>query len=108
MLVKSFFQTADQRIVGGCNSGHVPWFVQIFLPVPNVSHKPKCGGVIINKFWILSAAHCVCIRDQLDCSSKRKKKINNENKWVIEPLYDISDIEVKVPILSLRNLFVTF
>ena len=32
------------RIVGGCDAGHVPWYVYIKL-----KQEYKCGGVLINK-----------------------------------------------------------
>ena len=68
------------RIVGGCNAGHTPWYTLIILPADNA----KCGGALINKFWVLSAAHCFCNRN-MPC-----KKENN--KW--DPKYDIKDIKV--------------
>ena len=43
------------RIVGGCEASHIPWYVLI-----NVDGNKKCGGVLINKYWVLSAAHCFC------------------------------------------------
>ncbi|KAK9978854.1 hypothetical protein ABG768_020592 [Culter alburnus] len=42
------------RIVGGNNAtaGAWPWQVRIHV------HKYLCGGTLINKDWVLSAAHC--------------------------------------------------
>ena len=67
------------RIVGGCLAGHVPWYV-FFL----IDGTSKCGGVLINKFWVLSAAHCFCAK--FPCS---RVKDGNIEKWRID--YDISD-----------------
>ena len=67
------------RIVGGCLAGHVPWYV-FFL----IDGTAKCGGVLINKFWVLSAAHCFCMN--FPCS---RVKDGNIEKWRID--YNISD-----------------
>ena len=74
------------RIVGGCNAGHTPWYTLFILTENNV----KCGGALINKFWILSAAHCFCNEDYMSCHKVK-------NKWV--PDYDIK--KIKVPLLSI-------
>lgn len=45
------------RIVGGTKvmPGEFPWIVSI-------RHKGShtCGGVVVNKKWIITAAHCFC------------------------------------------------
>ena len=71
--------TCNIRIVGGCMAGHVPWYVYIIIGITN-----KCGGVLINKFWVLSAAHCFC--EKFPCS---RVKDGNIEKWKID--YNISD-----------------
>lgn len=44
------------KVVGGEESmpGSWPWLVAIYQD--GVFH---CGGVILNEFWVMSAAHCV-------------------------------------------------
>ena len=56
----------------------MPWYVFFSL-----KQKMKCGGSLINKFWILSAAHCFC-NSRLTCERV-------DNKW--RPTYNISDYD---------------
>lgn len=71
----------DQRIVGGCLAGHTPWYA--FIKIDN--HK-KCGGTLINKFWVLSAGHCFCHRD----TPKSVLQCRREGDQLI-PAYDVTD-----------------
>ena len=77
------------RIVGGCNAGHTPWYTLFILTESNV----KCGGALINKFWILSAAHCFCNEEYMNCNKVK-------NKWV--PDYDITKIKVGASIVVVK------
>ena len=72
------------RIVGGCAASHVPWYVKVELPNDS-PNGPSCGGVLINKFWILSAGHCFCDEKKRKCKIKGNKQI---------PKYDVTDTKV--------------
>lgn len=49
---------ASTKIVGGSQTflGEFPWLAMIFY---SKSERNECGGAIINKEFILTAAHCL-------------------------------------------------
>ena len=90
---QTYSSDADTRIVGGCRAGHIPWYVLILHDHP----RARCGGALINKFWILSAAHCFCMKNRkvhLPCKRIGFKK--EERPWKVVPDYDFSEMQVSV------------
>ena len=78
--------------MGGCRAGHIPWYVLIEFPMHD---DGKCGGVLINKFWVLTAAHCICPGPPMGKNGETGKCIvNAENE--IKPTFDIEEIEVSI------------
>jgi len=88
------------RVVGGCESGKVPWFAFFSLYPPNRHDPMRCGGTLINKFWVLSAAHCFC-NSAFPCSR------NEKGEYVFD--YNITRIQISIGVTRLpepssRNL----
>ena len=61
----------DKKIVEGYEPSHRPWMT--FIQIKKGRSKFKCGGSIINNYWILSAGHCFC--EQLKCKPTKKGKL---------------------------------
>ncbi|KAL7014975.1 hypothetical protein ACKWTF_016222 [Chironomus riparius] len=61
-MCKTFNQTADKRIFGGETAilGQFPYQVLIYVvsSVNDTCCSTKCGGSLIDEFWVLTAAHC--------------------------------------------------
>ena len=43
------------RIVGGYKAAPHSWPWQVMLMYPD----PRCGGTLLNEFWVITANHCL-------------------------------------------------
>lgn len=59
------------RIVGGLKaSEHWPWMAAIYFRDQKLSNKLQCGGSIVHKKYILTAAHCLFSKEQIERKPK--------------------------------------
>ena len=75
----------------GYEPAHRPWMT--FIQIKKDNSKFKCGGSIINNYWILSAGHCFC--EQLKCKPTKKGNLRidykpKEHVRIITGLKDIA------------------
>lgn len=47
---------AQERIVGGY--APVPHSIKYIVSIQTRDRQHKCGGALINKYWVITAAHC--------------------------------------------------
>ena len=93
------------RIVNGYEPNHRPWMVYLEICRKDMitTNCGKCGGLILNHRWIVSAAHCFCDKSkngEPGCKrvgSKRKKRVNvNFNyKKKVTAVLGLSDLEAR-------------
>ncbi|XP_074023580.1 trypsin-3-like [Numenius arquata] len=98
----------ETRIVGGrsCQKKRHPYQVVLLGPQKNI----HCGGVLIDKSWVLTAAHCNTNRPipirMGDHSLKTKEGTEqciNSAKAFIHPNYDASSHDSDIMLLKLQK-----
>ncbi|XP_040570728.1 uncharacterized protein [Lepeophtheirus salmonis] len=67
----------------------LPWMALIAFTKFEMDISKRCGGVIISKKFIISAAHCFCSDGDLPCARFRKK---GGSEIVFRPLYKFQEV----------------
>ncbi|XP_064408588.1 transmembrane protease serine 12-like isoform X2 [Latimeria chalumnae] len=83
----------ENRVIGGRDSeaGIAPWQISLQLYRHKFNHF--CGGAIINKYWVVTAAHCFKVV---------KKKLYR----IVAGLHRLSVINTKVQIRRIKTIIV--
>ena len=91
-FIRFHFQDPHERVAGGKDARHGQFPYQVSLRKSQNEHL--CGGSILNKRWVLSAAHCL---DHL----KQPKDVNVATGTVLisgGDIYPVEKIILHVPL----------
>lgn len=89
-LAASYSPDKKGRIVNGYEPKRRPWMVLIELhrKIPKAGVRPRkspqCGGALINQKWIITAAHCFCMKP-LKCEQANGRTV---------PAFDMRQVTV--------------
>ncbi|XP_078585578.1 chymotrypsinogen A-like [Branchiostoma floridae x Branchiostoma japonicum] len=99
------------RIVGGENARQNSWPWQVSLQTPDGSHY--CGGTLIGRRWVLTAAHCnqgdYFLTDKVvagahDLSDiSESVQVSNIEAWFPHPDYNPQTVENDIMLLKLAS-----
>ncbi|XP_053311182.1 plasma kallikrein isoform X2 [Spea bombifrons] len=87
---------SENRIVGGKDSslGEWPWQVSLQLKLSTTFKQHACGGSIISKQWIITAAHCVT-------------HFNLPRAWnIYGGIIKLSDITQSTPVFEIEKIII--
>ncbi|XP_071959226.1 uncharacterized protein [Antedon mediterranea] len=105
---------ARGKIVGGrmTYAGQIPWQVMLWH---TQKKKLFCGGALLNRFWIVTAAHCIHLSDasklnvkvrlgEWDADTEEDFESHFEvNEIVIHPDYNIETFDSDIALIRLKQ-----
>ncbi|XP_066516766.1 coagulation factor VII isoform X2 [Hoplias malabaricus] len=98
------------RVVKGhvCNKGQCPWQALLEL-----GGEYKCGAIVLNNQWILTAAHCVweidsaqlqiIVGEHIRSVNEDTEQIRKVSEILIHPLYNHTTSDADIALLRLRR-----
>uniref|UniRef100_A0A8C3DL74 Uncharacterized protein n=1 Tax=Corvus moneduloides TaxID=1196302 RepID=A0A8C3DL74_CORMO len=101
--IGSAWEQYDSRVTGGtlCHRGHCPW--QVLLR--NSRNVGFCGGSLISRRWVLTAAHCldlVTTASEISVTKFKEQKIAVERSWT-HPHYNSNNYNGDIALLYLSS-----
>jgi len=97
----------QERIVNGYEPNERAWMA--LLEWPTINRKRRCTGSVINKKFVITAAHCICNRgenlpceehnvDRKNALEEMRKKCKDKKKTHLKPSWDIKDLTIALGI----------
>merc|ERR1719334_1537625 len=76
---KAVQEYGEDYIVNGFKADSQPWFASLAIEEDHGQLIPQCGGALINRRYVLSAAHCFC---------PDREMIRQEHGYCMKELYE--------------------